>query len=306
MPRAIIWAVKSFALTIGVDDASDGSGWVCEAIFHRRMCVIATGPRRPSPRPNANSAGALPAACESSTPSCVTSANRNRRMPAEKLTSPVLHPTESRLKIHNGADRCRPAPVPRSDRETRRRAHRSTRHPFRCLYNGVIDNPWVDSNGRNALASRDRSKEASRVDLDDLRRAGGLARHAVDAVRLSDHVGLVASILVPLFATLLDDLVVPRAFLAGSQKPLEHVDRADVHADAVRDAAIEVDGDVETVDPEFRRIRSPVGIESLDAIGEDLVVEVGPGLGVFVRLVHEVGVDRFRGKVHFTRHLLAS
>src|SRR5207245_11555767 len=35
-----------------------------------------------------------------------------------------------------------------------------------------------------------------RVDLDDLRRAGGLARHAVDAVRLPDHGGLVPAILV--------------------------------------------------------------------------------------------------------------
>src|SRR5881397_1304023 len=128
----------------------------------------------------------------------------------------------------------------------------------------------------------------------------------VDAVRLSNHIGLVASIFVPLVAALLDDLVVPRALLAGSQKPLERVDWADVHADPVGDAAIEVDGDVETMDSEFRRIRVPVGIESLDAVGEDLVVEVGPGLGVFVRLVHEVGVDRFRGKIHFTRHLLAS
>jgi len=143
-------------------------------------------------------------------------------------------------------------------------------------------------------------------DLDDLRRAGGLARHAVDAVRLSDHVGLVASIFVPLFAALLDDLVVSRALLAGSEKPLEHVDRADVHAHAVGDAAIEVDGDVETVDSEFRRVWIPVGIEPLDALGVYLVVEVGPGLGVFVRLVHEVGVDRFRGEVHFTRHRVAS
>src|SRR5437899_2340510 len=81
-----------------------------------------------------------------------------------------------------------------------------------------------------------------RVDLDDLRRAGGLARHAVDAVRLPDHVGLVASILVPLLAAFLNDLVVSRAFLARGEKPLEDVDGADVHADAVGDAAVEVDG----------------------------------------------------------------
>src|SRR3989442_1853407 len=145
-----------------------------------------------------------------------------------------------------------------------------------------------------------------RVDLDDLRRAGGLARHAVGAVRLPDHVGLVASILVPLLAAFLDDLVVPRAFLAGGEKPLENVDGADIHADAVRDTAVEVDGHVEAVDPEFRWIRGPVGIGPRDAIGKDLVVEVGPRLGVFVRLVHEVRVDRFCGEIHFTRHLVAS
>src|SRR2546425_7060503 len=140
-----------------------------------------------------------------------------------------------------------------------------------------------------------------RVDFDDLRRAGGLARHAVDAVRLPDHVGLVASILVPLLAAFLNDLVVPRAFLARGEKPLEDVDGADVHADAVGDAAVEVDGHVEAVDPEFRWIRVPVGIGPRDALGKDLVVEVGPCFGVFVRLVHEVGIDRFRGEIHFTR-----
>src|SRR5437867_5898191 len=118
------------------------------------------------------------------------------------------------------------------------------------------------------------------VDLDDLRRAGRLARHAVDAVRLADHVGLVTPILVPLVAAFLDDLVVPRAFLAGGEKPLEDVDGTDVHADAVGDAAIEVDGHVETVDPEFRGIRGSVRIGPRDALGIDLVVEVGPGLGV--------------------------
>src|SRR2546428_14094171 len=103
MPKAIIWAVKSFALTIGFDGVSDDGAGVCDAIFLRRMWVIATGPSRPSPRPNANSAGVLPAAAESATPSFVTPAHRNSRMPAEKLTIAVLHPTESRLKIHNGA-----------------------------------------------------------------------------------------------------------------------------------------------------------------------------------------------------------
>src|SRR6266571_8516973 len=73
------------------------------------------------------------------------------------------------------------------------------------------------------------------VDLDDLRRAGGLARHAVDAVRLPNHVGLVTSILIPLLAAFLNDFVVPRALLAGGEKPLEDVDGADVHADAVGD-----------------------------------------------------------------------
>src|SRR5205807_7630113 len=55
----------------------------------------------------------------------------------------------------------------------------------------------------------------SRRDLDDLRRAGGLARHAVDAIRLSDHVGLVTAVLLPLGAALLDDLVVPGPLFAG-------------------------------------------------------------------------------------------
>src|SRR5438132_11719977 len=139
-----------------------------------------------------------------------------------------------------------------------------------------------------------------RVDLDDLRRAGGLARHAVDAVRLPDHVGLVASILVPLLAAFLNDLVVPRAFLARGEKPLEDVDGTDVHADAVGDAAIEVDGHVETVDPEFRGIRGSVRIGRRDALGIDLVVGVGPCLAVFVRLVHEFGFDRSRCEIHFT------
>src|SRR2546428_277642 len=52
-------------------------------------------------------------------------------------------------------------------------------------------------------------------------------------------------------------------------------------------------------------LRVPVGIGPRDALGKDLVVEVGPRFGVFVRLVHEVGIDRFRGEIHFTRHLVA-
>src|SRR5713226_10258125 len=119
-----------------------------------------------------------------------------------------------------------------------------------------------------ALAPRYRSKDVLRVDLDDLRRARRLARHAVDAVRLPDHVGLVTSILIPLLAAFLNDFVIARAFLAGGEKPFEDIDRADIHADAVGDAAIEVDGHVETVDSEFRGIWVPVGIEPLDALRE--------------------------------------
>src|SRR5437879_9106897 len=89
---------------------------------------------------------------------------------------------------------------------------------------------------------------ALRRDLDDLRRAGGLARHAVDAIRLADHVGLVTAVLLPLGAALLDDLVVPGPLLAGGQEPFEHIDRADGHADAVRDASVKVNGHVGPVD----------------------------------------------------------
>src|SRR5205823_14898061 len=66
---------------------------------------------------------------------------------------------------------------------------------------------------------------ASRRDLDDLRRAGGLARHAVDAIRLSDHVGLIAAVLLPLGTALLDDLVVPGPLLARGDEPFEYVDQ---------------------------------------------------------------------------------
>src|SRR5438552_18519974 len=106
---------------------------------------------------------------------------------------------------------------------------------------------------------RGRLGRALRVDLDDLRRAGGFARHAADAVRLPDHVGLITSILIPLLAAVLDDLVVPRALLSGGEKPLEDPHRADVNADAVGDAHIEVYGHMETMDPDSRRMLDLAG-----------------------------------------------
>src|SRR5256885_2515207 len=146
----------------------------------------------------------------------------------------------------------------------------------------------------------------SRRGLDDLRRAGGLARHAVDAIRFADHVGLVTPVLLPLGAALFDDLVVPGPLLAGGEEPFEHVDRADIHADAVRDASVKVDGHVGPVDSEPRRIRGAVRVGSLFTFGEDLVVEMNSRLRILVRLVHEVRVDRFRCEVHFSRHRVAS
>src|SRR6266704_6352969 len=125
----------------------------------------------------------------------------------------------------------------------------------------------------------------SRGDFDDLRRAGSLARHAVDAIRLADHVGLVTAILLPLGAALLDDLVVSGPLLAGGEEPFEHVDRANVHADAVRDASVKVDGHVGPVDSEPRRIGGAVRIGSLLAFGEDLVVKMNSRLRLLVRLV---------------------
>src|SRR5439155_790618 len=143
-------------------------------------------------------------------------------------------------------------------------------------------------------------------DLEGLRPAGGLARHAIDAIRLADHVGLVTTVLLPLGAALLDDLVVPAPLFAGGEEPFKHVDRADVHADAVRDTSVKIDGHVGAVDAEPGRIGGAVRIGSLFAFGEDLVVEVNSRLRILVRFVHEVRVDRFRFEVHFSRHRVAS
>src|SRR6266571_2024157 len=145
-----------------------------------------------------------------------------------------------------------------------------------------------------------------RTDLDDLRWAGRLARHAVDAVRLPDHVGLVAPVLVPLLAALLDDLVVARSLLARGEDPFEDVDGTDVHAHAVRDAAVEVDSDVGAVDPQLRGVGFAVRVEPFLALLEDLVLEMGPRLRILVGLVHEVRIDRLCSEVYFPRHAVAS
>src|SRR3990172_1114827 len=101
-----------------------------------------------------------------------------------------------------------------------------------------IERSRQTNDGYNVMTGPD---EPLRRDLDDLRRAGGLARHAVDAIRFPNHVGFVRAVLLPLFAALLHDLVVAGPLLPGGEEPLEHVDRADVHADAVRNTSVEVE-----------------------------------------------------------------
>src|SRR6266571_181318 len=118
-----------------------------------------------------------------------------------------------------------------------------------------------------------------RTDLDDLRRAGRLARHAIDAVRLTDHVGLVASVLVPFLAALLDDLIVAGPLLTRGEDPLEDVDGTYVHTHAVRDAAIEVDGDVSAVDPQRRGVGFAVKSTSRDMRLSPLAVCARPVTG---------------------------
>src|SRR5438093_5669736 len=153
--------------------------------------------------------------------------------------------------------------------------------------------------GTRKAKAREVRTSRPRRDLDRLRRARGLARHAVDAVALPDRFGLVRPPLVPLGAALLDDVVRPRALVARIQLPLEDVDGAHIHADAVRDARLEVGRDMAAVDSELRRVRLPVQIGSHDALREDLVPVVLPRQGVLVRLLEEVGVDWLRFVVDF-------
>jgi len=177
----------------------------------------------------------------------------------------------------------------------------------RCSAGGCPRAPRPNRRARIVLESAGfRRVEALRGNLDHFRRAGRLAGHAVDAVRFPDHVGLVAPVRLPLTAPFLDDLVVARPLLARGQEPLEHVDGADIHTDPVRYAAIEVDRDVGAVDAESRGIGVPIRVQPLLALREDLVAKVLARLRIFVRLVHEVRVDRLGCKVHFSRHSVAS
>src|SRR5437773_12468044 len=105
------------------------------------------------------------------------------------------------------------------------------------------------------MRSASRGALRARSDLDRLRGARGLTCHAVDAVRFPDRLGLVRPPLVPLRAALLDDVVRPGPLVPRVQLPLEDVDRAHVHADAVRDARLEVRRDMSPVAPELRRVR---------------------------------------------------
>src|SRR3989304_3463249 len=109
----------------------------------------------------------------------------------------------------------------------------------------------------------ERASSASR-DLDREDRACGLARHAVDAVRLADRVRL----------RLLDhrrevgmDLVGVRS---RGVEPLENFDRAHLDARAVPDADVEVDGHVRTMNSgDLRRLDGAPDIV-LDVLVDDL------------------------------------
>jgi hypothetical protein len=70
-------------------------------------------------------------------------------------------------------------------------------------------------------------------DLDTLRGARSFTRHAEDAIHLPHWVRLVRPIHVPILASLLDDLVLPRPGLARIQLPLKNEHRANVHAHPV-------------------------------------------------------------------------
>src|SRR3989337_2143421 len=107
-----------------------------------------------------------------------------------------------------------------------------------------------------------------RRDLDRLRWARGLARHAVDAVRLADGLGLVRPPRAVLVAALVEALVVPAP-----------------------------------VAPLLRGIGLPAQVHLLDALREDLVAVVLARLRVLVRLAEEVRVDWLRFVVDFTAHV---
>src|SRR5439155_10775466 len=146
----------------------------------------------------------------------------------------------------------------------------SAERPFRARTPSEFERRWTQAGNKSGRSDT----AVSRRDLDDLRRAGGLARHAVDAIRLADHVGLVTAVLLPLGAALLDDLVVLGPLLAGGEEPFEHVYRADVHADAVRDASVKVNGYVGPVDSKPRRLGAAVRVGSLLPFAEDVMVAV--------------------------------
>src|SRR2546425_11109424 len=79
--------------------------------------------------------------------------------------------------------------------------------------------------------------------LDGLNWAAGLARHAEDAVGFPDWVRFVRSVPVPLFATLLNRLVLACSHLSGIESPFEEGNRTHIQTNTISYAGIPIDPD---------------------------------------------------------------
>ncbi len=136
--------------------------------------------------------------------------------------------------------------------------------------------------------------------LNTLSGATSFTRHAVDAVRLSYRLRLVGPVTLPLRTPVLEDPVFARPRRAGDEEPLEDEDGADVHADAVRYARLEVDRNCGPVDSERGGVRLVVSIEPRDSLRSHLVIVMVSRYWKLIQLLQKIRVDRPRLVIYFS------
>src|SRR2546426_8007267 len=140
--------------------------------------------------------------------------------------------------------------------------------------------------------------------LDGLNWAAGLARHAEDAVGFPDWVRFVRSVPVPLFATLLNRLVLACSHLSGIESPFEEGNRTHIQTNTISYAGIPIDRDLCAV----YSIRYWVWSDAIAAypvlaFRPHFVTVVLPRDRILIRLLKKIGVYRPCLVVNLSRHL---